>query len=164
MDNINKDRITPKDSLTTRPFVQIVDHPLEVEESQRPYLSKHNIEIFDSQHTLIGGITLRKNLQSDKPDHPRPRVAMIDEIHLEQPYIGKGFGKSAYLELLKFLGDMPLMSANTNDFSVNIWQSLVRDGLAEEEYIELDGQRKMVGYISLPDAVKSKLIDPTSPK
>lgn len=102
---------------------------------------------------------LTKKLASDKPDHPRPRVAMIEEIILEQPYIGKGFGKSAYLELLKSLGEMPLMSSNLNDFSTPIWESLVRDGLAQEEYLEVDGQNKMVGYVSIPQAVKAKLID-----
>lgn len=52
---------------------------------------------------------------------------------------------------------MPLASANLNDFSTPIWQSLVRDGLAEEEYLEVDGKQKMVGYVSIPRTVKEKL-------
>lgn len=147
------------ESQKTRPVVRFVDHPIEVGEELRPYASKHHIEIFDAQNNLIGKMILRKKLASDKPNYPRPRVAMIEEIILEQPYIGKGFGKAAYLELLKSLGDMPLMSANLNDFSTPIWESLVRDGLAQEEYLEVDGQRKMVGYVSIPEAVKAKLID-----
>lgn len=155
----NDPNLVLSESQKTRPTVRFVDHPIEVGEELRPYTSKHNIEIFDSQNNLIGKMILRKKLASDKPDHPRPRVVMIEEIILEQPYIGKGFGKSAYLELLKSLGDMPLMSANLNDFSTPIWESLVRDGLAQEEYLEVDGQRKMVGYVSIPQAVRAKLID-----
>lgn len=71
------------ESQKIRPTVRFVDHPIEVGEELRPYSSKHNIEIFDLQNNLIGKMILRKKLASDKPDHPRPRVALIEEIILE---------------------------------------------------------------------------------
>lgn len=156
----NAESLSISESQKIRPAVRLIDHPLNVVENLRPFLSKHDIEIMDSQNNVIGKIILSKKLKSDKPDHPRPRGAWIDEIRLEQGYTGKGFGKAAYLELLKSLGDMPLISATLNDFSTPIWESLVRDGLAEKEYLESNGQQKMVGYVSLPETIKAKLIDP----
>ncbi len=153
----NGPTITEPESGSTRQLVHLVDHPIEVEELYKPYVSKHDIEIFDSEDKLIGHIKLRRGLKSDHPDSVRPKNAMIEEIILGDPYIGKGFGKAAYIELLKFLGDTPLLSGVLNHNSAKIWESLVHDGLAKEEH--LDGYGQPDGYVSLPEAVKAKLVD-----
>lgn len=164
VNNLTPERsISSPDQNRIRPIVQLIDHPREVEESLRPYVSLHDIDIISGSQQ-VGVLKLKKTLKSDRPDHPRPRVAMIEEIRLENTNdIGKGYGKATYLELLKSLGDMPLMSAIINDFSEAIWKSLVRDGLAEEDFIEVNGQRKMVGYISLPEVVRAKLLIKAEP-
>jgi hypothetical protein len=147
------------DVFKIRPVVHLIDYPLEVPKKLSKLLTRHKLQIIDVDNTNIGFIILDKNLDSEKPFISRKRVAIIEEIELQEPYIGKGYGKAAYLELLKILGDLPLQSWNINDDSKTIWLSLVRDGLAQEDFIEIKGKKKMIGYVSIPAAVIAKLID-----
>jgi len=117
----------------------------------------YDIKVLDAANNPIGSLTLRVNIPDSWNGTVR-NVARVSEINIDAPYVGKGFGKATYLEILKFLGDMPLQSGSINDNSIGIWESLVRDGLAEREYTQDEGGEKQVRYISRPDIVKVKLI------
>ena len=133
----------------SRPVVYLVDKPVETQ----PNLILHRIEILDSQNQVIGNISVLERKKSGKPgDFKRETVAMIKQIDLAEQFIGKGFGKAAYLELLKMLRDTPLVSASTNQDSNKIWESLVRDGLAE--YDEPEGKQEVKRYVSKPEAIR----------
>jgi hypothetical protein len=138
------------ESKKTRPVVRLVDYSRPVENESGPHFENHNIDIFDTNGNAIGSLKLEIRVNDDQ------KSARIYEITLKPEFIGKSFGKAAYLELLKFLGDTPLISSTNhlNDYSTKIWESLIRDGLAEEEYIEVEDQSKLVGYRSIPKEVK----------
>jgi hypothetical protein len=89
-----------------------------------------------------------------------PEEAMITTITIDKEDRGKGYGKSAYLQLLKLLDNTPLISGNTltggsggENGSYQIWQSLTRDGLAVE--IKKDGE--VVSFISVPEGYKGTI-------
>lgn len=139
------------ESKKSKPIVHLVDRPVKTQHN----LVLHKIEILDSGNQVIGAISMLERVKSDKDqpgDFKRESVAMIKQIDLHEPFIGKGYGKAAYLELLKILGDTPLVSASTNKFSDRVWESLVRQGFAE--YDELEGKQETRRYVSKPEAVK----------
>lgn len=136
----------------SRPFVRLIDNPVQTQ----PNLTLHRIEISDSHGQVIGNISMLERKKSGKHgDFERETVAIIKQINLAEQFIGKGFGKAAYLELLKILGDTPLVSGSTGQDSNKIWESLVRDGLADHD--ESEGTRKVKRYVSRPEAIKQYL-------
>jgi len=147
----NPEQHTIPRSEKLRPHVNLVDDPIETQHD----IVAHDISILDSTNQVIGNISMveRKKSDKDKPgDFKRETLAIIKKITLKELFIGKGFGKAAYLELLKMLGDTPLVSGSANELSNRVWESLIKDGLAEYDETEIiQGKRR---YVSKPEAVK----------
>lgn len=136
-----------------RPFVRLEYSSNEAtnKDGSDGNITRQDIEIFDSTNTSIGSISLEIEIAPDKPDSSNAQILVIV---IDTKFYGKGFGKSAYLELLKYLGNIPLVSGVINNNSTPIWESLVRDGLAIKECVGVDGKPKSVSYKSIPEAVK----------
>ena len=141
----------------TYPAIKLIERQLPSPEGWERFSTSHEVQILNKEQHTVGVIKLEKGLPvSGETSHT---MAWIRDITIEKAYRQKGYGKAAYVELLKFLGDMPLHSGLLNsDASGYIWESLVRDGLAHEEYVEIGGEVRLVGYVSVPEVVKSKLL------
>lgn len=145
-----------------RPFVRLVAYPDQVSDEEKDYVRKFKMNIVDSNTYAIGSILLSVVLTKKVKGKRRERYATIRDIKLKNEhdnnYLGKHYGKAAYLRLLEFLGDIPLHSGERNKYSTRVWDSLVRDGLAEPVYFKYGGIPIIGYYTSLPGAVKTKLL------
>jgi GNAT superfamily N-acetyltransferase len=55
----------------------------------------------------------------------------ISDIHIDEPYRGKGFGTATYKALIAQL-DKPIEAFGASPEAERVWESLVRQGLAQK--------------------------------
>lgn len=76
----------------------------------------------------IGSFTL--NTLSSPKEKPS---AHLNTITIHEDFRGRGYGKSTYLEILKYLGDIKLKSGSAlSRGSLPIWEWLVEKGVARK--------------------------------
>ena len=100
-------------------------------------LTVNRFQILDPKaRKTIGELSLDISSPADKK-----RSATLGNISLRSTYIGKGYGKATYLELLKHLGETKLLSGEINEKSRKIWEWLKERGMAKlvNPYIKNSG-------------------------
>lgn len=114
-------QLNPDSSL---PFVSIEKLPVKTAGTliPTPFLIK------DENGLQIGSFILNIS----KPPNNKPS-AYLNTIQLDESFRGKGLGRSTYLEILKYLGDIKLHSGfQLSRGALSIWEWLVARGVAKK--------------------------------
>jgi hypothetical protein len=108
-----------------------------------------SLSIKNDKGEIIGNAALNISL----PPKGEPS-AYLNSIKINEDMRGQGYGKSAYLEIIKFLGDIKLKTEDNfglSDGAAKIWEWLELNGLALkiEASEDMDNKNNKTEYTTL---------------
>ena len=110
--------------ISNSPTIQLVERDLgDTGESSRNF---HIFDVYDSEEQIIGMVNVSLE--------PGLNQAIITDVKVENPYRDEGYGKAIYKKMISYAKEngLQLRSYSSSPNSKGVWESLVREGLAEE--------------------------------